>query len=117
MQPQRLAPLQKKLRYAELSRNLMESPPTVTRRWPLLQHLVLSRNPLKGRHHQSRRLLRAAQKGHEAMHRGVSHYVFRRMNASIKVERDGLEEHFLPRLTGTGTTFVRVVRRKYFVND
>lgn len=73
------------MHYAELSRNLMESPPAVTRSWPLLTHLVLSRNPLKGRRRQTLRLLQAAQKGHDAMHRGVSvsdqqdEYVLRRV--------------------------------------
>lgn len=60
------------MHYAELSRNAMASPPEVTRLWPLLTHLVLSRNPLKGRRHQSLRLLQAAQRGHDAMHKGVS---------------------------------------------
>ena len=60
------------MRYADLSRNRIESVPTVTRHWPLLTHLVLSRNPLGGRHRESCRLLQAAQLGHEAMHRGVS---------------------------------------------
>eukprot|EP00752_Nemacystus_decipiens_P011953 g10598.t1 len=59
-----------KMRFAELSRNEMESPPEVTRRWPLLTHLVLSRNPLKGRRLESLRLLQAARRGHEAMNRG-----------------------------------------------
>lgn len=59
------------MRFAEFSRNAMESPPSVTREWPLLTHLVLSRNPLRGRRHQSLRLLQAAQKGHDAMHTGV----------------------------------------------
>eukprot|EP00903_Cladosiphon_okamuranus_P008234 g7927.t1 len=60
----------KKMRFAELSRNAIESPPEVTRRWPVLTHLVLSRNPLNGRRLESLRLLQAAQRGHDAMHRG-----------------------------------------------
>ncbi|CAM9251020.1 unnamed protein product [Scytosiphon promiscuus] len=67
--PTSLSTLQK-MRFADFSRNMMESPPSVTREWPLLTHLVLSRNPLRGRRHQSLRLLQAAQKGHDAMHRG-----------------------------------------------
>lgn len=60
------------MRYAELSRNAMESPPAVTRRWPVLTHLVLSRNPLRGRRCESLRLLQAARRGHDAMRRAVS---------------------------------------------
>lgn len=68
-----LSALLLQMRFADLSRNQIESPPAVSRRWPVLQHLILSRNPLKGRQSQFRRLLQAAQRGDEAMHRGVGH--------------------------------------------
>ncbi|CAM9407149.1 unnamed protein product, partial [Ectocarpus sp. 6 AP-2014] len=77
-----------KMRYAELSRNSMESPPPVTRQWPLLTHLVLSRNPLRGRRRQSLRLLQAAQRGHDAMHRGDWEEAARLLNVAAEAYED-----------------------------
>ncbi|CAM9596625.1 unnamed protein product [Ectocarpus fasciculatus] len=77
-----------KMRYAELSRNSMESPPPVTRQWPLLTHLVLSRNPLRGRRRQSLRLLQAAKRGHDAMHRGDWEEAARLLNVAAEAYED-----------------------------